>query len=1185
MAGCPKCEIASLHLFYDNNSKLSNQGTFGASYVLLYGADMSTNTCELFNDGWFFAKQKILPGTKPDNTTPSDSCNGLDWQPVHIPHDWLIYDTNNLYESSVGFYKKEFDVAKGSQIFHLRFDGVYMDSSVYVNGSRVGDWKYGYSTFEFDITDFLQEGHNEIIVRVVYESPNSRWYSGAGIYRNVWIKTLNKTHIASDGVYITPAKLPDGKWEVSVDSQVIVEIGNLPIEVGHTIHDPAGNPVAECVRTFTNADNFFHDSQTLNVSAPCLWDIDHANIYTLKTQVYQNRVLVHAEENNFGFRTIEFTPDIGFLLNGKRIKLQGVCQHHDLGALGAAMNTVALKRQLGILKEMGANAIRTAHNMPDSILMNLADEMGLLIVSEAFDMWEMPKTEKDYARFFADWAEKDVAGWVRRDRNHPSLIMWSIGNEIYDTHADAKRGTELVQLLTAIVKKHDPKCHAPVTIGSNYLPWENTQKCADAVKLVGYNYGDYLYSDHHKKYPDWVIYGSETCSVVQSRGIYHFPLAQSVLADDDEQCSSLGNSSTSWGARSTEACILSDRDTAFSAGQFIWSGTDYIGEPTPYHTKNSYFGQIDTAGFKKDSFFIFQSAWTDYKVKPMIHIFPYWDFSDGQTIDVRVVSNAPKIELFFIDIDGQKSLGTFEIDHKHSGKIIRDWQLPYKKGKLLAVAYDTHGNIIAEDAKSSFGDVSEIVLNPDKTSLLANGEDLVFVEVSAIDENSVPVENANNRINISVEGAGYLVGIDNGDSTDYEQYKGTSKRMFSGKLLVIVASTLEAGEIKVIAESPKLPTKTLILQSAATHIRKGVSTTFIPNIQSVATDEIPVRKIRLTGNRKNSLNEISIMANIQPENATYDDLEWRVTDKAGIDSGIASLVADGKTAKITAIGDGDIYVRCAAKNGSGKINLYSQLDFKFSGLGKAYINPYTFVAGGLYNKSNVELTNGNERGVATLRNGVSHVGFEGVDFGFVGADEITVPIFSLDKAPFPIEIWEGLPDDANGKKLATFTYTSGSQWNTYIEETYKLPARLKGITTLCFVLRKKVHIKGFSFRKIEKASEQLSAKDHSFIYGDSYKITQDAIEEIGNNVTIEFDGMDFSKAEVSKLCICGRTPLALNSIQIKFDDDSSTQLVGFTKADDFEVQEFPLQNVSARQKVSFIFLPGCNFDFKWFKFA
>ena len=351
------------------------------------------NTCELFNDNWLFVKQKTAPDIKMANNI-MHSGNALDWKPIYVPHDWLIYDTNNLYESSVGFYKKEFDIEKNGRLFQVRFDGVYMDSSVYINSAHVGDWKYGYSTFEFDITDFLRDGRNEIIVMVVNESPNSRWYSGAGIYRNVWLSTFNKTHIAPDGVYITPAKISNGTWEVTVDSEINAGEENTHVEVRHTIHDPKGNVVAGCEQGHLNTERIFCDGQTLKVNTPNLWHIDSdgANIYKLKTEVYRDSILTHVEENDFGFRTIEFDPENGFLLNGKRIKLQGVCQHHDLGALGAAMNVTALKRQLRLLKEMGANAIRTAHNMPDPLLMDLADRMGFLIVSEAFDMWELPKT-------------------------------------------------------------------------------------------------------------------------------------------------------------------------------------------------------------------------------------------------------------------------------------------------------------------------------------------------------------------------------------------------------------------------------------------------------------------------------------------------------------------------------------------------------------------------------------------------------------------------------------------------------------------------------------------------------------------------------------------------------------------------------------------------------------------------
>ena len=378
------------------------------------------------------------------------------------------------------------------------------------------------------------------------------------------------------------------------------------------------------------------------IENPLLWSPDSPNLYKLETVLEKEsgepiEILPH----NVGFRTIEMDPDRGLIFNGEKMKIYGVCEHHDLGALGAAFNRAAMARRMKILKEMGINAIRTAHNMPAPELMDLADEMGFLINCEAFDMWERPKTTYDYARFFNEWVEADVRSWVMRDRNHPCLILWSIGNEIYDTHADEKRGLEITKMLKELVEKYDPKKNAPVTFGSNFMPWDNTQKCADVLKVVGYNYAAQYYNKHHAKYPDWVIYGSETSSTVQSRGIYHFPYEQSIMSDDDEQCSVLGNCSTSWGARSTEEVIISDRDVPFSLGQFIWSGFDYIGEPTPYHTKNSYFGQIDTATYKKDTFYIYQAEWTDYRKNPMVHVFPYWDFNPVSSLTLESAPTPP----------------------------------------------------------------------------------------------------------------------------------------------------------------------------------------------------------------------------------------------------------------------------------------------------------------------------------------------------------------------------------------------------------------------------------------------------------------------------------------------------------------------------------------------------------------
>ena len=1038
----------------------------------------------LLNEGWAFKK------------------NDNEWQTVNLPHDWLIADVNHLYEESVGCYQKIFEVDSACARHFLRFYGVYMDCSVYINGEQVGEWKFGYTSFEFEITQWVTSGENTVEVVVRHDPVNSRWYSGAGIYRNVYLVSTPDTYIPYGGVYISPVKKADHTWEVKVDTEIDGDQQGITI-----VHEIVGNPPG------------------LVIDAPVLWDIEKTHVYRLRTKLIKNGKTIYQEMNTFGLREIAFDREKGFFLNGKPLKINGVCQHHDLGALGAAFYPDALRRQFEKLKAMGVNGLRTAHNPPDPYFMQLADEMGFVVVSELFDMWERPKTSKDYARFFNEWYQKDVEAWVKRDRNHPSLIMWSVGNEVYDTHADHVRGAELLAQLVAEVKKHDPHQNAFVTLGSNYLPWENTQWVADTLpepKLVGYNYGEYLYEAHHVNYPDWIIYGSETGSVVQSRGIYHFPLSQSVLADDDLQCSSLGNSATSWGAKSPQHCIDMDQNAPFSLGQFIWTGTDYIGEPTPYHTKNSYFGQIDTAGFEKDSFYVYQANWSD---TPMIHLFPYWDFSPGQLIDVQAVSNGTRFEVYLND----RLIST-------SSPV----QIPYERGTLKAVSYDQSGQVIASCERQSFGDTRLLVIE-EKTV----GE-LVFAEIQAVDEQGRRVENANDRVVVTVKN-GTLLGLDNGDSTDQDPYQNTNnKRLFSGKLLAIA---------------------TIGSQVTAT----------------LCETEIPIRKIELVSSNKLDQRQptTTVQATIYPPNASYEDLHWRVTDAAGIDTNIASFeISDCGTAMtLTAKGDGVIFVRCATKNGKAHLSLISYLDFKVTGLGKAYLNPYELVAGGLYNRSNQPMTNGNERGVATLRDGESQVGFADLDFGEIGSDQIHLPIFAMTPEPFEMDIWEGMPDDG-GTWLTTITYTSGTQWNTYRTETHQLPKKLTGVTTLCFVVNRKIHLKGFWFTKKEKAYTQLSATSFTQVYGDSYQVEAHAITGIGNNVTIEFSGMQMSEEPV-QLLVHGRS-LINNTIHLKFDDGQS-QILEFKACEDYTTQHF-LVSGKATEKVSFVFLPGSNFDFANFRF-
>lgn len=1219
----------------------------------------------LWNENWMFLE-------KPFGTLETAVlCEAEGWQAVDLPHDWLIYDAKDLYRNGDGWYRKRFSYVPSAECVSLRFDGVYMNCTVYVNGMRVYDWRYGYSAFEFDITEALKEGENTVWVQVRHQSPNSRWYSGAGIYRNVWFVTRPQVHLASDGIYVHTME-QNGEYLVTVTTEAECGAGTnlgglsvadtagaerdkrLPtleaagaldgVSVRHKVVSPEGTVVAQNEGTVL-AGAFAADCQEFTVKAPKRWDLECPALYTLVTALIKDGAVLDEVRQSIGFRTLSYDTEQGLFLNGRHIKLYGVCEHHDLGCLGAAFNQKALRRQFEKLREMGANAIRTSHNMPAAEFMELADEMGFLVVAEAFDMWERPKTPYDYARFFKEWYQADVASWIRRDRNHPSLLMWSIGNEIYDTHAD-EHGLEITKYLTEAVRIHDPLMNAPVTIGSNYMPWENAQKCADFVKYAGYNYGELCYEEHHKLHPDWHIYGSETCSTVQSRGIYRFPLTQSVLCDDDEQCSSLGNATTSWGAKSTEQCIYSDRDARFSLGQFIWTGFDYIGEPTPYHTKNSYFGQIDTAGFFKDQAYMYQAEWTDYKKKPMVHIFPYWDFSLGQAVDVRICSNAPRVELFVNGI----SHGTYDIDHKNGKQLLGHWQVPYVPGEITAVAYDENGAEIARDSEHSFGDPAKLLLQPESTSMKADGRDLIFVEIGTEDADGYPVKNARNRVHVSVEGAGRLVGLDNGDSTDCDNYKATSRRLFSGKLLAVIAAKKEAGEIVVKAASVGLPEETIRLHAEACAVIEGVSATEDNTAAEAAwlakreekerlllktkraaqmtisqsggaeepeapetvaqwkkrmAEEVPVRRIDIAAEGTNRLDaerkEVTLTARLYPENATYQDVLWRVTNNSGVDSNSAKLT-DAKTGisskskpegldfgrrvVLSALGDGEVRVRCNTKNGAEKIRLISDMDFSIEGVGTAFLHPYELVSGSLFTRYDGVVTNGNERGVATARDGKTTVTYDNVDFGAFGSDEITLPIFELGSEAVKIEIWEGAPKDTGSELVDTVIYHVPSIWNTYQERTYKLPRRFKGVTSISFVTENKIHLKGFVFAAKEKAFETLSVKENTSIYGDTFTVEEDAITGIGNNVTLVFADMDFGAEGTTKLTICGRSRLPKNTIHLRFHGENGdvNEIAEFRGAEEYVEQTFELHKVTGKNTVNFVFLPGCAFDFKYFRF-
>ena len=994
----------------------------------------------------------------------------------------------------------------------------------------------------------------------------------------------------------------------------------------------AGSERADfCVSETIIFHNTNKNTNIYRVKSPRRWDVEHPHLYILKTELWKDGEIIQEEYSQIGFRSIAFDPEQGFLLNGRKVKLNGVCEHHDLGALGAAFHRAAMARKFRILKEMGVNALRGTHNMTAPAVVELADQMGILMISEAFDMWERSKTTYDYARFFKEWSERDVESWVMRDRNHPCIIMFSIGNEIYDTHVDA-HGREITVRLRDLVKKYDYRRNAGITIGSNYMPWENAQLCADEVKLAGYNYGEKYYEEHHKAHPDWVIYGSETSSMVQSRGIYHFPLRASILTEDDEQCSSLGNSPTSWGAKSMERCVCEDRDMDFSMGQFLWTGFDYIGEPTPYHTKNSYFGQVDTAGFPKDAYYVWQSAWTDYRKAPMIHIFPYWDFNEGQSIDIRVCSNAPFVELFC----NGKSCGRQQLTHeKGSGHhIIADYSLPYEKGVLYAVAYDEEGNVTARETKASFGNSAEIVLRASGRAAVANGRDLFFVEIGTWDENENVVENAVDRVTVQVEGAGHLVGLDNGDSTDEDSYKGNSRRLFSGKLLAIIETGMIPGAVRIRVSGKGLKSAELVCEAVEidqmlTFMRGEKAQriyhnfwqdlceeTYAPGSTELIEDheerqrerqedeqkqsqkerldekqeEIPVRKITLCSPMGQKLSKeqpyLTVEAEVEPKEATDRQLMFRVVDEHGVDSNLVRLLVQGHTAQLRAMGDGSFYLRCMSRSGTDRIRVISQLEFTVEGMGQAYRNPYELISGSLYTSYQGEVSNGNERGIATARDGETVVTFGNIDFGPVGSDEITMPIFALTSEEYPIRIYEGVPGEEGCQLLADVVYQKPSIWNTYQEETYSLAKRVTGINTISVAVHQKIHLKGFVFKKLQKAWLSLNAAEADSVYGDTFTKEECAITGIGNNVTITYTEMDFGEEGTAGIRICGRAPESSNSLHIRFlqGEEESKQLVEFPMCGEYIEKEFSLIPVKGKWDVSFVFLPGSCFDLQSVQF-
>ena len=1119
----------------------------------------------LINDGWEFLKL-------PNGSILSDAKNSNGWIPVDLPHDWLIWQAD-LYESADAWYRRTFRTETGMPpVCLIHFDGIYMDCDIFLNDQLIDTHAYGYTAFTVNLSGHLLPGDNELAVHVRHRSPNSRWYSGSGIFRDVTMMFLPESHIIPDSFYIHEHR-NGNEWNIAVTAETA---GNSGIPFQFDLLDRDMNPVATACGC----------SEGSSVSAAfCLqnaspWSVSSPYLYTLRWQYGKQTGI-----RKLGLRSVRMDPDTGLYINDEPVKLKGVCLHHDLGALGASFHEKAARRQLKLMQDMGVNALRTSHNPPAEKLLDLCDELGILVVDEAFDMWERPKTQYDYARFFPAWEERDVASWIRRDRCHPSVIMWSIGNEIYDIYADL-RGAEVTRMLKDQVEFHDPARHAAVTFGCNYMPWEGGQRCADIVKTAGYNYGENLYAEHHRQHPDWIIYGSETGSVLSSRGVYHFPIEKPIMSEADLQCSALGNSNTSWGASDLRRMIVDDMHCPYSMGQFIWSGIDYIGEPTPYHTRSCYFGQADTACFPKDPYYLFQSIWGS---TPVLHIGVSWDWNPGQLIDIPVMTNCASAELF---LNG-KSLGKKTVDHSDAVKCLPVWKTAYVPGTLKAVGYNAAGLEMMADTRITPKDTDHFVMSAEDIHLLSDGYDITFVDITAADCDGNPVLNARDRVHITVSGGGCLLGTDNGDSSDPDGYKSCNRRLFNGKLLLIIGSTGAEDDAVIRLESPGLPCSELIIPVAGAPRKPG--TTRILRIPDLPGPEsVPVRKIEIEPIDSIHLNpsrrECRFRFRTLPAHAQRQKIIWQVTNASGIESPYAALsILNDDEVCVRVSGDGDFYLRAMTGEQEDHADFISQIEFSAEGIGSPALDPYSFVSAGLYDLHSGNIGTGNEKGVAFDREGESMIGFSFLDFGKAGSDTLTMPVFALDDNAYDIELFDGDPGNG-GQLIQVLRYQKPSIWNVYQEETFHLNRRLTGIRSLCFRMHQKVHLRGFRFERQSRAFIPHTAAEADRIYGDAYTAAKDSIRGIGNNVTLSFDGMDFGDAVKTSLEINGYTPLHVNTITIRFtgpDGSTHTEAIDFRGTGDGipTRQVFSVRTPGGLCDVSFVFLPGSQFDFDSFKFS
>ena len=811
------------------------------------GLECKASERHLWNEGWRFS---LHQDDKPQQSAFDDSA----WRLLDLPHDWAIegdfYAQNpsgangGALPGGKGWYRKHLVLHDNDAASHyvLHFDGAYMNTSVFVNGTLVGTRPYGFISFSYDLTPYLdKQGDNVIAVKVDNsQQPNSRWYTGCGIYRHVYLSKSTDIRVAEWGVHAI-SKVEKGIGNLTLNTQIENPSGrSRRVTVRQKLWNKAYQIVAQTSKTCQVGGSGVTISQQMRVQKPQLWSLSSPYLYTVTTEIIENGRVLDSDTITTGIRTVAFDVAKGFFLNGENIKINGVCLHGDLGCLGTAINEDALYRQLVMMKEMGVNAIRCSHNPPAPELLNLCDSMGLLVMDEAFDSWMQGKTAYDYSLYFKTWFECDLRDMVLRDRNHPSIILWSIGNEVLEqwnkvnnsgmaledvnillnnsrdkaalTQGDRLNvNARLTQVLAAVVRRYDPT--RLITAGCNEVSPDNNLFKSGALDMIGFNYHQKKVADVPQKFPGKPFIMTETVSALQTRGyyrmpsdsLYRWPTYKRPFTEPSFMCSSYDNCCAYWGSTHEETWDVV-KHTPYCAGQFIWTGFDYIGEPTPFNfpARSSYFGIVDLAGFPKDVYYLYQSEWTK---KPVLHVFPHWNWIEGQTIDLWCYYNqADEVELF---VNG-KSEGVRRKSNEHEYHVA--WRVTFEPGEVRVVARK-NGKQVNEKIIRTAGAPHHIQLTPNRKVIKANGRSLSFVAVEVVDKYGNLCPWAENKVLFSLTGDAKIAGVDNGSPFSLERFQANERRAFFGKCLVVLQAGKMPSTIQLTAKSVDLVPQTIEIKT------------------------------------------------------------------------------------------------------------------------------------------------------------------------------------------------------------------------------------------------------------------------------------------------------------------------------------------------------------------------------------